>query len=258
MCPQLPKTSEGGRVGPPRSTVGILPNLLPSTRHTTSKDQTCAARPRLPKQERPLPPCCHLPLSRTPLHPLPYPHAQPLAPGHPTPPAPPPPQVSHLAAVFLSGGCFIHPHRGPCSLSGGCSPGCFKRHSISYLRRAVPTRRSRNNPQAGLPLPTASQKHGIPSCPHPRAGYNLESTSKLTCPSRLNPQLRRATPGTGPSRKKRAAQLQRKSNRTGPQLLPGVGAGLGLLAARPALTPLRPPRIVTPRFGQEEEYEGRV
>ena len=167
MCPQLPKTSEGGRVGPPRSTVGILPNLLPSTRHTTSKDQTCAARPRLPKQERPLPPCCHLPLPLTPSIPYPTPmptHSRPATPHlpplrHPTSPT---------DAVFLSGGCFIHPHRGPCSLSGGCSPVVSSGiRVISAPRGSNPP--SRNNPQAGLPR-RRPHKNTIPSCPPSRSG----------------------------------------------------------------------------------------
>ena len=53
----------------------------PQTRHLPPKAPTPRYRPTSPKLRVQGVPCCHLPLPPNPLHPLPYPHAHPHAPG---------------------------------------------------------------------------------------------------------------------------------------------------------------------------------
>ena len=112
-----------------------------------------------------------------------------------------PPEGAGLA--LLPGGCFTSPLRGPCSLSGGCSP-VVSRGICLVAAQLDSDPRSRNNLQAATPSPMATQKDNSKLRPSPSRS-NLDSTSKLFRRSAARPQARQG-------RKKRANTIQCNSN----------------------------------------------
>ena len=164
---------------------------------------------------------------------------------------PTPPLQTNLPQAEGAGRALLPPPPSPHPLRPPTLPPCpptRARLQSSFLRRqSLPLRRQANlhtlaSIAAVVQAPAALaagrlRVQGLP-CQGVGAGPALPCLPLSTCPSRLNPKLRRVCPGrTG--RKIRAAQY--KANQIA--ACPGVS---GPPRSRPSLTPLRLPRIVTP------------